>query len=81
MEEGGRERSAYGDVTNRTSELKKKIRMVETRYNEVLYEGSFKFFPKVNRVLNLESSLELIIIEEWTLSCLEKLNGRNRNCC
>ena len=80
-EEGGRERSVYGDMTSVTGELKKKIRMVETRYNEVLYEGSFKYFPKLNRVLKLEFNVELMIIEEWTLSCLERLNDRNRTCC
>ena len=72
-----KERNGVGEGMNTTNELKKKIRMVETRYNEVLYEGSFKYFGKINKILNLEFNIELMIIEEWTLNCLEKLNGRS----
>lgn len=60
--------SIFGSATNKTRiDWRKYIRLIETRYNEVLVEGSFKYCRRVCELLGLKflGSLELMLVEDW----------------
>ena len=50
-------KSVFGSVTYSPSDWKNKVRKIETKYAEVFYEGSFKFY---NKLLNLNRFREPI---------------------
>jgi hypothetical protein len=60
---------------------KKYIKLIESRYREVLLEGSFKYCKKVCTILKLQyaDSLETMNIESWARDCLESKEGNH--CC
>lgn len=77
-----RGKSIFGSATNKTLlDWRKYIRLIETRYNEVLIEGSFKFCRRICELLGLKflPSLELMLVEDWAHECLE--NRKVENCC
>lgn len=77
-----RGRSLFGSATNKTVlDWRKYIRLIETRYNEVLIEGSFKYCRRICELLGLKflASLELMLVEDWAHECLE--SRKMENCC
>ena len=41
-------------MTSKNNEIKRKVKAIETRYNEVFVEGSYKHFRKVQRMFSLD---------------------------
>ena len=57
VEETNREKSMQEELTSKNSELKKKVKQIEAKFIEVLYEGSFKHYPKVQKMFQLETEV------------------------
>lgn len=67
-----RGKSLFSGTNKTTIDWKKYIKLIESRYSDVLLEGSFKYCKKVCTILKLHYSdnLETIGIENWAKDCL-----------
>lgn len=50
------------EFTNRNTNLKKKIRVIESKYNEVFLEGSFKHYERIKETFQLKTVIEPMAI-------------------
>lgn len=74
LDNTNKHKSIYGSVTHHPIDWKKSIRTIETRYMEVFYEGSFKYYRKLYQLYQFSYPLRTIRIEEWASFCLNKRN-------
>jgi len=76
-----RGKSLFSGTNKTTIDWKKYIKLIESRYSEVLLEGSFKYCKKVCAILKLQysDSLETLGIENWAKDCLE--SKESNHCC
>ena len=72
----------FGEGTTKPNDWRKMVRNIESKYNEVLVDGSYKYFRKVVTLLGLKadhSRMETINIEDWAAQCLD--NRPSDACC
>ena len=69
------------ELTSKNSEMKKKIKQIEIKFNEVFLEGSFKHYKKIKHMFELGVDIDILQIDDWASDCLEKLSGGAGDCC
>lgn len=81
LDDTAKDRSLMEEITNKNNESRRKIRLIETRHNEVFEEGSFKHYKKIKILYKIDVNIENVDIEQWARICLEKTNGHSEVCC
>ena len=62
-------------------ELKKRIKQVEGKYNEVFLEGSLKHYRKIKAITGIKTQIQLINIDDWSKMCQERIGQFKGGCC